>query len=530
MNNFLDFINNDINVRRELLSSLPTKTKTNIKKYNETIDEFIKKYQGYEDGLLKYINAKEKSLKPTLVSKNIKEYKQDIDELKKVRRLFSNVNTYVEKLGFDTLLYRLSNYYVFNFDSIDSIIGEFIDKFEEANIKLDADDFNYTYYVHEYMKVFLDIKRGKGKTKEDLDKIFESIYWANPDLISHVELNFRKLLKKYRRKLEIYIFIKKREIARDYNINSYKDCLLNITDVFEKKQEMEKEEFSDIVKKALNNEFDVSQMLEDSKVRKSAYDSLIAEKVDINDEAVMNKIYLALDKLNDNLKEYSEYYEIMPLVDDFKANYAKLINTNTKESLNNLKNIENDIKKKESELEKINKKIFRSNFEYNDLKIDSVRRAKTLYDLYKKYDLEYFNNKVLSIISSNMSISDLIDLYFNFDQFKKINIQRVYELSSYNEVSKQSKAFDEFAMNTTNNIVKALPVFDDNDISRIIANKYKLDNIKLYESDIVLENINALSNKITLLTRINKINKNNMSIEQLWFLQKAHEIVTSKTN
>ena len=129
-----------------------------------------------------------------------------------------------------------------------------------------------------------------------------------------------------------------------------------------------------------------------------------------------------------------------------------------------------------------------------------------------------------------MSIFDLIDLYFNFDQFKKKNIKRVYELETYSDVSKQSKAFDEFAMDTTNNIVKSLPVFDENDISRIIANKCKLDNIKLYESDIVLENINALSSKITLLTRINKINKNNMSIEQLWFLQKAHEIVTKKAD
>ena len=267
MNNFLDFINNDMSVRREMLASLPTKTKTNKKKYNATIDEFIKKYEAYQDGVFKYISAKEKSLKPKLEAKNIKEYKEDLDELKDIRRLFSNVNTYVEKLGFDTLLYRLSNYYVFNSESIDSIIGDFIDKFEEAGITLEEKDFDYTYYVNKYMKVFLDIKRGRGKTKEDLDKVFESIYWANPDLISHIELNFRKLLKKNRKRFEIHIFMKKRDIAKNYKINSYKDCLLNINDVYEKKNAMEEEDFSDVVRKALNNEFDVSQMLENSKFR-----------------------------------------------------------------------------------------------------------------------------------------------------------------------------------------------------------------------------------------------------------------------
>ena len=44
MNNFLDFISNDIEVKKTLISSLPTKTKTNIKKFNETIDEFSSKY------------------------------------------------------------------------------------------------------------------------------------------------------------------------------------------------------------------------------------------------------------------------------------------------------------------------------------------------------------------------------------------------------------------------------------------------------------------------------------------------------
>ena len=63
MNNFLDFINSDIEVKKTLLSSLPTNTKTNIKKLNETIDEFTSKYEKYRNSVYKYIKAKAKSIK-----------------------------------------------------------------------------------------------------------------------------------------------------------------------------------------------------------------------------------------------------------------------------------------------------------------------------------------------------------------------------------------------------------------------------------------------------------------------------------
>ena len=39
MNNFLDFIVKDINAKKTLLSTLPTKTKTNKKKFNANIKD-----------------------------------------------------------------------------------------------------------------------------------------------------------------------------------------------------------------------------------------------------------------------------------------------------------------------------------------------------------------------------------------------------------------------------------------------------------------------------------------------------------
>ena len=41
MNNFLEFIQKDIEAKKKMLSTLPIKTKTDKKKYNEEVDKII---------------------------------------------------------------------------------------------------------------------------------------------------------------------------------------------------------------------------------------------------------------------------------------------------------------------------------------------------------------------------------------------------------------------------------------------------------------------------------------------------------
>ena len=90
MNNFLDFINSDIEVKKTLLTSLPTKTKTNIKKFNNTIDEFASKYESYKKSVYKYINAKNKSIKIKPTNKDNQKYIDSINTLQTIRKVFNN--------------------------------------------------------------------------------------------------------------------------------------------------------------------------------------------------------------------------------------------------------------------------------------------------------------------------------------------------------------------------------------------------------------------------------------------------------
>ena len=55
MNNFLNFIDKDITTKKTQIQTLPIKTKTNIKKFNETIENFETKYEYFKDLILRYL-------------------------------------------------------------------------------------------------------------------------------------------------------------------------------------------------------------------------------------------------------------------------------------------------------------------------------------------------------------------------------------------------------------------------------------------------------------------------------------------
>ena len=55
MNSFLNFIDNDIEAKKTLLSSLPTNNKTNIRKYNERIASIYENYEYYKESVLNYL-------------------------------------------------------------------------------------------------------------------------------------------------------------------------------------------------------------------------------------------------------------------------------------------------------------------------------------------------------------------------------------------------------------------------------------------------------------------------------------------
>ncbi len=534
-NNFLDFINRDIEAKKTLITNTPTKTKTNKKKFNATIESIEEKYEEYRASTRNYLLAKARSFEINETKANVDKLQERIVELERARFLLNPINTYVEKMGFDDLIYQISNYDTFNFNSLNDIINGFLDKFEQAGIVLTATHFDYTCYVHEYMSAYLEARMRKEDKYNKVSEIFERIYWVNPDLISHIELNFRKLIRDNAKKFEAYISSLQKEVSTRNGVINYMDCLNKLKDAYEQINDAKKENVTDIVLLAKSKQIDIEHFLENNKVRKAAYDALIPTTVDIKDKSQMHKICEALEKLKINIEEYKNYVEFAPLFKDFKDEYEKVLSDNTqKEEYKGLKNISEEIKAKEAELEKINKKIFGSKISFLDfrsesnmkkLKAESLYVAKELYELYKKYDKEYFKDKVLKELDKTLAISDLLTLYYSFDFVKKLAIQRVYNITDYNEIIKYSDTFDLFAMNPLNMIVAGIPIFGTENIARVIANKYRLNNLSIIEDDLREDNLSSMLNKISLILRINMIENSQTSIDKIWFMVQVAKII-----
>lgn len=537
MSSFLDFITEDIQTKKSLFSAMPVKTKRDIKKFNEKIDVVSGKYEEYKTLVKKYLDTKSKSFNVKKSDTNIDDLTQKVASLEHVRFILNPLNTSFEKMGFDNLIYEISNYSDFNFKSLNSIINQFLDKFELAGIKLNASDFDYTCYVNEYMTAFLEIRNSKSEDYNKISEIFEKIYWVNPEIIGHIELNFRKLIRKHERSFNNYIVKIQNETMSSNKISNYDDCLDKLRKAYSELKIAEQENIAFIIELAKNGSIEMNNYFENSKVRNSTYTSLMLDDELISDNLFMDKFYANLGKLKLNIEEYRNYVKFIPLIDDFKAEYEKQIvgvdKTNSKTTASKTsKDIELQILEKESKLEKMNKKIFGGSNGFFDfkgsgdskqLKLDSVIQAKELYNLYQVYDKEYFKDKILSVLSNYLTVADLLNLYYSFDYFKKMAIKRVFNIVNHEEVIKYSEDFDLFAMNTTNVVVNGIVLFENVNVAKVIVNKYRLDNINITEESLNPDNLDSLLEKIQFLLRINEIEKSSSSIEKLWFIAQVEK-------
>lgn len=533
MNNFLEFINEDISAKKTLIDTMPTRTKASKKKYNEKIEEIVNKYENYRASLLKYINSKATRLNIKPIEKKVEKLSEEVANLEHVRFVLNPSNTYIEKMGFDSLLYEINHYSEFQFGSLNKILNDFIDKFEFIKIKLNSEDFDYNYYVKKYMSAFLEVRNNKEKKYEEVSKIFEEIYWLNPNLIEHIELNLRSLMKVYNREFEKYIKKIQKELKSQYNIKDYEDCLKKLRKAYLNLKSAEEENIYDILLKAQTGEIEITDYLEDSKVRIEAYASLHIDELDFDDKSGLEHFYENILKLRENLIEYSNYRQFIPLMMNFKTKYEKQLSVDKKNLDLKLKEIESSIKQREKELYKINKKvlsnskIFKKKLntdEENKIKLDSVNIANELYKLYKEYDVEYFNSRVLLKLNESFTISEFLELYYSFDYFKKLAINEVFKISNYEELISFSENFDLFAMNLNNVIMSGVLLFDKEDVSSVIVKKYRLSKINILDDDLHIDNIGNIINKIDLLLRIKKIQESDTTVENLWFLTKVKEI------
>lgn len=549
MSNFLNFIEEDIEAKKILISTLPSKTKRDIKKFNEKIDSISEKYIDYKTSVKKYIEAKSRSFNIKEAENVIEELENKIEVLEEVRFILNPTNTFLEKMKLDELLYQIGNYNDLNFNSVNEFINQFLDKFELAGIKLTKKDFTYTCYVNEYMTAFLEVRNEGSSNYDKIADIFEKIYWVNPDIINHIELNFRKLIRKNEKAFNAYITELQNKVKEKNHITSYSDCIDKLKVAYNKIKNDNQETINDIVDLSKSGAIDINTFFANNKTRISIYNNMMIDKFDMEDESSSKKFYDNLEKLRRNINEYKNYVDCIPLINNFKTEFEKSLSQEavspskgSNSGNSNSKSIEEHISEKEAKLEKINKSVMGSDTKsifgikipgmtvsstssLRQMKIDSINLAQELYQLYKESEESYFKKKILSTLSKSLTVSEFLNIYYSFDYFKKIAIRKVFNLTNYDEIIKHSDDFDSFAKDPTNVITNSLSVFSENNIAKIIVNKYRLNNINLTEDDLNPNDLSILSNKIDFILRIKEIENSETTIEKIWFITQVDKLI-----
>lgn len=538
MPNFLNFISEDIEAKTTLLSTMPVNTKLKKKKYNDKIEEMSETYMNYRISVKKYLDIKSKSLdiKEDL-NTNLEKVSKKVNELQHARFILNPMNTYFEKMGFDSLVYSISNYHEFNFNNLNDIINGFLDKFDLVGIKLTDKDFNYTTYVYQYMKAFLEVRNSKEKKYGPVNEIFEKIYWKNPELIDHIELSFRKVIKKYESKFKNYISKIQKDVLLSCKITDYNDCLNKLKISYEEYNVENRENISDIIDFAKKGIIDINNYLEDSKIRSNAYADLTIDSVDLNDKKKMENFYENLEKLKLTVEEYKNYTDFFPIFEEFSKKYKKSIGKKENNE-NKIKEIKTKISKSEAKLEKISNKVISgktSLFGKGDKEVlknltnESIILANEIYKDYQKYDELYFENYVSKILNESLTISEVLNLYYSFDFYKKQEIKKSFSINNYEELLNFSDSFDLYAMNPLNIISDGEKIFDNIDVKDVIITKYRLSNINVNENNLDANELENLLKKIELLLRIEKIENSETTVEKIWFMVQVHKLLVKES-
>lgn len=537
MDNFLEFIDNDIEAKKTLLSSMPINNKTNIKKYNEKIASIYENYDYYEDSVLKYLKAKSESFECSDDVRNTEKLMKEFEEYKHMKFILNPMNSFKEKMGLDNLLYDIHNYSNFTFDEINQIIGKLVEKFRVAGVELKSSNFKYTFYVNEYMTEFFSCNGDYSR----LSDVFEKIYWYNPNIIEHIELSFRKLIKKYKKNFEDYISHEQHTLLNKNNFKNYNEFICALKNKYDELVNSNEESINDIIEMAKTSKIEINNYFPDSKFRMTTYSGLTINEIDYSDSETMEKLLDTLKRLRTNVLEYGNYLKFVPLFNYFRDKYEK--QESAQANLSSLKNIENQINTKESKLESINSKIFgdskfgfslfkkSSSESIKNLKIESLKLARELYDLYYQQEKLEFENKIISLKNDSLLlISDVVRLYYSYNFFKRETFEKVFELGTYNEIVSLCDEFDEFASNPTNIIINGINTFEESDVASVICNKYRLENINLELADLDEDSLVALQNKIDFIFRIYKIEHSDISIEKIWFMVQTDKILEKESN
>lgn len=480
---------NSLNKARSNLNILPHETKTEIKKYLEYIQKNETKYEGE----LELIKAEIKKRYDKITNIEVKKLK-DVDIDYSIIKILNKQSSSYVKMSLDINLYKLKRFYNGNLTEVNTIILDIIESFKKVNIALTINDFIYTNFVTEYMKVLLTNSNNLTK----IYAVFEQIYWKCPEVITQITLNFNHLYYKYEKKINnFYLKEYQNQNINDY-LDNYKRNILENDNI----KHHDAKYFIDLF---LNKELVINEFKQVN-INKTMSELVI----DKND----SKLYDNLLNLLNSLKEYSLYLNYDFIIKDIIELYK-----NKSSYKNQYTNKLKEINKKEKMLFKFNNKYKR--LKDNKKEIIGLKINNTIQELVTFYndldDLRITNDLYLYVNDETNYLQLFLIAQNNYNYLASL-FKGQDENISLDAIDQKYEEFLMFLAQNNLDIISHVSVLEEKNIPQIIADRYVLLNFNLKEDDLSIDNIEATIKMVENLVYSLDLNKLNLTIDNLDFI------------
>lgn len=494
-----EYILKDIETVKANLEVLPKKTKVNKAKYNEYLEEQLKKITPMIEEAEKEISKRAEQIKKYNTEESLPEERELLDIIK-VKRL-SSLSSSSNKMNLDYYLYELSSFENNNLEKINGVILKILLAFKEVGVILTPKDFEYSEVVQKYMDTLIN-------DYDNIEKVFDDIYWENSNIITQIELNFRYLYFKHKKEIDKYYQLLKEEPLEEY-LTKYIDLKIN-----QKLSEYQNRTY------LFNNFINHTLMLTD--YSEKTIDGLLTDIIlDREDE----DNYLNLTKLLSSLSEYNEYLNFEYIIKDIKELFTKKEEYKGKYDLK-LK----DIVKKEKELFSLNKQINKTGLfkpslkKINELKLKRNTTITDILSLYIELDELTIQNDIFNNVTNETNYQDILKLTcFNTKYFIKLLKDQIDNLT-IEDIDQNITNLFEYAFGSEINIISNIAISEEIDIPKIIKDKYRLLNISINEEDLNKDDIEKVTKNIKDLIIYYNIKKINLNIQDIDFIFKAEKL------
>lgn len=538
MRELVESIGKQIDTDKEVINILPRNGIKAIKTLLETIQEMIAKYEYVNEMLLKDIENRYDELTAVKENEEIPKIETDILKYNDAVKNTEDSSSY-EKMGLDKITYNVNGYYKSNLERLNKELIDCVKHFENVGIKLSADDFNISEYSKEYMEVLLQEAQDGQINSERIKDAFEKVYWKCSEVVSHLYVNIRYIYDKYESEIDKFYQNQAEEILQNFNttVEQIED---KRTELIKQKKKLEDIDEKIILDKFYTGSLNINDYKGDNYNR--MYSELISKEISGLSEDEKTEMDENIEKLDNNLGEYSKYCEYRFLVDgilNIRAEELKKAEANKDKKVKkteydimkeNIKKLTGDIFKINEKLDRPVKKGFFRIKSSNDKKNTAVilQRNNLVLDLKKLYmelDDEILRQNILKNIDETSSLLDVLKLASNYYGFMAKSMIKKNEEITDKEIGELAKEIRDFINFSNFTVINYVKISDTKDLAVIIKDKYKLFGLQVSKENFQEDNVEDLIRRVKLITNYNNILKTKFSIEDLEYITTVKEML-----